>query len=141
MLLRDLTKVWISEYEEINDHGEKTKKWKFKKEILTIKDVENMTVKELEQTKIKELIKKEDDGTANLNIQQDVNELDRNSAGVVDYSILNARTTMDYNIKKGNGISFTDISKLENFVPDYTVTDCPKIGSTILYKLEKYNGD
>ena len=48
---------------------------------------------------------------------------------------------MDYDIQKGNGISLTDISKLDSFVPDYTVTDCPKIGKTILYKLEKYNGD
>ena len=109
MLLRDLTKVWISEYETINDHGEKTKKWKFK-------------------------------NVAWLNLQQDINELDRNSAGEIDYSIVNARTTMSYDIVKGNGISLTDISGTEGFIPDYTVTDNPKIGSTILYKLEKYNG-
>lgn len=30
MLLRDLTKVYISEYEEIEDHGETEKVWKFK---------------------------------------------------------------------------------------------------------------
>ena len=30
MLLRDLTKVYISEYEEIEDHGETEKKWKYK---------------------------------------------------------------------------------------------------------------
>ena len=48
---------------------------------------------------------------------------------------------MEYDIKKGNGISLTDISKISNFVPDYKVTDCPKIGKTTLYKLEKYNGD
>ena len=30
MLLRDLTKVYISEYEEIEDHGEPDKKWKYK---------------------------------------------------------------------------------------------------------------
>ena len=106
MLLRDLTKVWISEYEILNDHGEKTKKWKFK-------------------------------NVAWLNLQQDINELDRNSAGEIDYSI---RTTMNYDIKKRNGISLTDISKTEEFIPDYTVTDNPKIANTILYKLEKYNG-
>lgn len=116
MLLRDLTEVWISEYETINDHGEKSKKWKFKK-------------------------LKTKTGTAFLNLQQDLNELDRNSAGEVDYSIENARTTMNYDIQKGNGISLTDISNLESFVPDYTVTDCPKIGNTALYKLEKYNGE
>ena len=110
MLLKDLTKVWISEYEKINDHGETKKMWKYK-------------------------------GIAYLNLQQDLNELDRNSAGEVDYSIENARTDMDYDIQKGNGISLTDISKLDSFIPDYLVTDCPKVGKTTLYKLEKYNGD
>lgn len=110
MILRDLTKVWISEYEEIKNHGEKTKKWKFK-------DI------------------------AFLNIQQDINELDRKSTGEVDYSIENARTTANYNIDKGNGISLTDVSDEENFVPDFIVIDSPKIGNTILYKLEKYNGN
>ena len=110
MLVKDLTKVWISEYEKVNDHGETKKEWKFK-------------------------------NTAYLNLQQDLNELDRNSAGEVDYSIENARTDMNYDIQKGNGISLTDISKLDSFVPDYTVTDCPKIGNTTLYKLEKYNGN
>lgn len=110
MLLRDLTKIWVSRAEEINDHGEYTKTWKYI-------------------------------STAYFNMQQDINELDRNSAGEIDYSIENARTTMNYDIQKGNGISLTDISKLEKFTPDYIVTDNPKIGNTILYKLEKYNGD
>ena len=110
MLLKDLTKVWISEYDKINNYGETKKVWKYK-------------------------------GIAYLNLQQDLNELDRNSAGVVDYSIENARTDMDYDIQKGNGISLTDISKLDSFIPDYLVTDCPKIGRTTLYKLEKNNGD
>lgn len=110
MLLKDLTKVWVSEYKKLNDHGEDDKKWKYK-------------------------------SIAYLNLQQDLNELDRNSAGEVDYSIENARTDMEYDIKKGNGISLTDISKLDSFIPDYTVTDDPKIGNTTLYKLEKYNGN
>lgn len=110
MLLRDLIKVYISEYETVNDHGEKSKKWKYK-------------------------------GTAWLNLQQDINELDRKPSGEVDYSIVNARTTMNYDIKKGNGISLIDISQEENFVPDYIVTDNPKIGNTTLYKLEKNNGN
>lgn len=110
MLLKDLTKVWVSEYKKLNDHGEDDKKWKYK-------------------------------SIAYLNLQQDLNELDRNSAGEVDYSIENARTDMEYDIKKGNGISLTDISKIDSFIPDYTVTDDPKIGNTTLYKLEKYNGD
>ena len=88
MLLRDLTKVYISEYETINDHGEKSKRWKYK-------------------------------GIAWLNLQQDVNELDRKPTGEVDYSIVNARTDKEYDIQKGNGTN---------------------IGTTILYKLEKNNG-
>ena len=110
MLLKDLTQVWVSEYEKVNDHGEPKKVWKFK-------DI------------------------AYLNLQQDLNELDRNSAGEVDYSIENARTDREYDIQKGNGISLTDISKLDSFIPDYLVTDCPKIGKTTLYKLEKNNGN
>ena len=110
MLLKDLSKVWISEYEEINNYGEKEKTWKYK-------------------------------GTAYLNLQQDISELDRNSAGEIDYDILNARTDKTYDIEKGNGISLSDISEESSFIPDYKVTDNPKIGKTTLYKLEKYNGD
>ena len=106
MLLRDLTKVYISEYEEIEDHGETEKKWKYK-------------------------------GTAWLNMQQDVNELDRKSTGEVDYSTYKARTTNEYDIQKGNGISFEDITKLEEFKPQYKVTDKNKIGNTYLYICEK----
>ena len=106
MLLRDLTKVYISEYEEIEDHGEPEKKWKYK-------------------------------GVAWLNMQQDVNELDRKSTGEVDYSTYKARTTNEYDIQKGNGISFEDITKLKEFTPQYKVTDKNKIGNTYLYICEK----
>ncbi len=116
MLLRDLTEVWVSYYEEVKEHGERTKKWHYKPL----------------NTKTK---------TAFLNLQHDLNELDRNSAGEVDYSIVNGRTTMNYDIQKGNGISLTDISTQEKFKPDYTVTDNPQIGRTTLYKLEQYNGE
>lgn len=115
MLLRNLNEVWVSEYEKIDDHAEKIKKWKFK----------------AMNTKSK---------TAFLNIQQDINELDRNSAGEVDYSILKARTTSNYQIIKGNGISLTSIERLDKFEPEYIVTDMLKIGMTVLYKLEKNNG-
>ena len=106
MLLRDLTKVYISEYEEIEDHGEPEKKWKYK-------------------------------GVAWLNMQQDVNELDRKSTGEVVYSTYKARTTNEYDIQKGNGISFEDITKLKEFKPQYKVTDKNKIGNTYLYICEK----
>lgn len=106
MLLRDLTKVYISEYEEIENHGEPDKAWKFK-------------------------------GIAWLNMQNDVNELDRKSTGEIDYSTYKGRTTRDYNIQKGDGISFEDISKSEEFKPQYKVTDKNKIGSTYVYICEK----
>ncbi len=140
MLLRDLTKVWVSEYETINHYGEKSKKWHLKKEGLAVSDINSMPVKELNKIEVKELIAKNRKDIVWLNIQQDVNELDRKPTGEVDYSIENARTNIDYDIQKGNGISLTDISKLEYFVPEYIVTDKIKIGGTTLYKLEKNNG-
>lgn len=78
--------------------------------------------------------------TAYLNMQQDVNELDRKSTGEVDYSICKARTQQTYNIKKGDGVSLTNISKMDTFVPEYRVIDINQIGSTYMYRLEKCNG-
>lgn len=109
MLLRDLSKVWVSRAEEINDHGEYTKTWKYI-------------------------------STAYFNMQQDVNELDRKTSGEVDYSIYKARTTQKYEIQKGDGISFTDITKQESFIPEYRVMNINKIANTYVYRLEKYNG-
>lgn len=76
-----------------------------------------------------------------LNMQSDISELDRKTNGEVDYSIENARTDMEYNIAKGDGISLKDISKIEQIIPDYVVTDNPKVGRNTLYKLEKNNGN
>lgn len=106
MLLRDLTKVYVSEYEEIEDHGETEKVWKYK-------------------------------GIAWLNMQQDVNELDRKSTGEVDYSVYKGRTTKKYDIQKGNGISFENISSLKEFSPGYRIIDKNKIGNTYLFLMEK----
>lgn len=106
MLLRDLTKVYISEYEEIEDHGESERVWKYK-------------------------------STAWLNMQQDANELDRKSTGEVDYSIYKGRSTRDYDIQKGDGVSFTNISNSKEFIPEYRVLDKNKIGNTYVYRMEK----
>lgn len=140
MLLRDLKKVWISEYEEIKDHGEKTKKWKYKGRFALVQNIDKMPVEVIDQLPVGAL-DSDANGIAYLNIQQDINELDRKSTGEIDYSIENARTTMNYNINKGDGISLTDISTKDSFVPDFIVIDNPKIGNTTLYKLEKYNGN
>lgn len=110
MLLRDLTKVYISKAEEINDHGEYKKTWKYK-------------------------------SSAYFNMQQDLNELDRKSSGEVDYSIYKARSTIKYDIQKGDGVSLENISKKNNFIPEYRVIDINQIGNTYLYRLEKYNGN
>lgn len=106
MLLRDLTKVYISEHEEIEDHGETEKIWKYK-------------------------------GVAWLNMQQDVNELDKKSTGEVDYSIYKGRTDREYDIQKGDGISFKDISTTTEFKPEYRILDKNKIGNTFTYRMEK----
>lgn len=108
MLLKDLTKVYVSRAEEINEYGEYSKTWKYI-------------------------------STAYFNIQQDINELDRKSTGEIDYSIYKARTTKDYKIQKGDGISLIDISKLETFVPEYRVIDMNKIGNAYMFRLEKNN--
>lgn len=96
-----------------------------------------MSVKDLNKLEVYKMAKENNTGIAYLNIQQDVNELDRKSTGEVDYSRYKARTTKKYFINKGDGISFEDISNLEDFIPEYYVTDILKIGSTILYILEK----
>ena len=110
MLLKNLVKVYISKAEEINDHGEHSKKWKFI-------------------------------STAFFNMQQDINELDRKSTGEVNYDIYKARTDRKYNIENGYGISLTDISKNDEFIPEYRVLDQSKIGNNTTYRLEKYYGN
>ena len=87
----------------------------------------------------------DDVGTAYLNIQQDLDELDRNPSGLTDYGIWKARTTRDYDIRKGDGISLTppiyQNGYLTPIIPEYRVLDIQKIGSTTVYRLEAYNGD
>lgn len=79
--------------------------------------------------------------TAFLNLQQDINELDRKSTGEVNYDIYKARTDIKYNIENGYGISLEDISQSTEFVPQYRVLDQNKIGNNITYRLEKYYGN
>ena len=112
--LNKLTEVWVCTPVRENIDGEYTTVWNFK-------DISENGVY--------------------LNLQQDLNELDRNSAGDVDYDIQKARTTLNYNIEKGDGICLTDISKSDSIVPDYIVTSMPTIGNTRVYTLKKYNGE
>ncbi len=110
MLLKNLTKVYLSKAEEKKDHGEIEKTWKFV-------------------------------STAFLNLQQDVNELDRRSSGEVNYDIYKARTDRCYGIENGYGISLNDVSKSSKLVPEYRVLDQSRIGNTRMYRLEKYYGN
>ena len=85
-------------------------------------------------------------GTEFLNRQQDIDELDRNSAGEIDYEIIKLRTDKVLNIDKGDGISFTELEKDENDVvisgkPSYLVENKPSIGKTTLYTLITNNGE
>lgn len=79
-------------------------------------------------------------GETFLNVQQDVNELNRNSAGEIDYEIVKLRIDKKVNINKGDGISFNPLEVNEtleviNGVPDYIVKNKPVIGKTTLYTL------
>lgn len=110
MLLKDLTKVYISKPVRKKNHGEYEIRWIFIKE-------------------------------AYLNLQQDVNELDRNPTGEINYDIVKARIDKQYDIRNGYGISLKDIRKVEKIVPEYRVLDHSIIGDSYLYRLEQYHGN
>lgn len=71
-------------------------------------------------------------GTDYLNMQQDINELDRKSTGEVDYEIYKGRTDNKTIIEKGNGISF---GREDN--PKYKVLTKNKIGNCTTLRMEK----
>lgn len=77
--------------------------------------------------------------TVKLNAQQDVNELDRNSAGVIDYEVIKLRTDKPVNVIKNDGISFEMLE--EKAKPPYLVNSVTKIGNTILIICKTYKGD
>lgn len=80
-----------------------------------------------------------------LNIQQDISELDRNSAGTIDYNKLKIRTRVDENISKYDGISLIKLKIGDDGYtlssPDYQVVSSPKIGRTTIYTCESYHGE
>jgi len=76
-------------------------------------------------------------GTEYLNLQQDLNELDRNSAGEIDYSIYKGRTDKSTTISKGDGIYFIDISAITNPKPDYIVKGVIVIGKSTAITMNK----
>lgn len=82
-----------------------------------------------------------------LNAQQDIDELNRNSAGEIDYEIVKLRIDREVDIDKGDGISFSplevdeDNKVINDGKPDYLVENKPKIGKTTLYTLITNNGE
>lgn len=80
-----------------------------------------------------------------LNCQQDINELDVNSAGLIDYDKIKLRIDYDVPINKNDGISFKKIDIDENgYVtepPKYIVIAKPKIGKTTTFTCEIYHGE
>ena len=79
-----------------------------------------------------------------LNVQQDINELDRNSAGLIDYDRLKIRVDYDLDINKGDGISLSELNIEDGYTteaPKYRVVANPKVGRTTTYTCERYHGD
>ena len=82
--------------------------------------------------------------TFDLNIQQDVSELDVNSAGTIDFDRLKIRTDYDYGIEKNDGISLEELEISNGYTilpPKYMVIANPKIGKTTTYTCERYHGE
>lgn len=76
-------------------------------------------------------------GTEYLNLQQDLNELDRNTAGEIDYSIYRGRTDSTSIISKGDGIYLTNVSSSINPTPTYIVKGTVKIGKSTTITMNK----
>lgn len=84
-------------------------------------------------------------GKVYLNLQQDLSELDRNSAGDIDYDIQKGRTRKELNIAKGDGIYIVKIingvkekiSDVNSKFPEYVLEKKPQIGRTITYTFTK----
>lgn len=80
-----------------------------------------------------------------LNVQQDIGELDVNSAGLIDFDKIKIRLDYDLDIKKQDGISLKKLSLNEDLYakesPKYRVTTKTKIGKTIICSCEIYHGE
>lgn len=71
-----------------------------------------------------------------VNIQQDFNELDRNTSGAIDYESLKMRSNRLLPIENGDGISLE-----KNDKPKYIVKNKPRIGNLTVYTCTTYNGE
>lgn len=83
-------------------------------------------------------------GEYDLNVQQDLNELDKNQAGLIDYNIIKIRTDYDYPIEKNDYISFTQLTIVDGYTttsPEYRVENKIKVGTTTTYTCNLFNGE
>jgi len=78
-------------------------------------------------------------GTFLLNKQQDVNELDKNMAGYIDYEVAKLRTDKVFDINKNDGISFEKLKLDEK--PNYTVAGSLCVGRSTTYTINTYHGE
>jgi len=82
-----------------------------------------------------------------LNDQQDINELDKNASGVVDYDTLKLRIRKSIDLQKTDGISSVELAIDENQIvindekPQYTVESTNVIGKSHLFTCKTYNGE
>lgn len=70
-----------------------------------------------------------------LNKQQDINELDRKSSGIIDYERVKLRTTKNVDVQKGDGVSFNKTDDK----PTHRVISHTIIGNSHLIICENYN--
>lgn len=80
-----------------------------------------------------------------LNKQQDVNELDKNMAGYVDFEVIKLRTDKDFKIEKDDGVAFEELSVDEEGYainkPTHTVVGFLKVGRCTTYTINIYHGE
>lgn len=83
-------------------------------------------------------------GKLKLNVQQDINELDRNSAGLIDYDKIKIRYDRDISIEKNDGVSLTEISIVDGYLiepPQYIVKSKTKVGKGLTLVCEINHGE
>lgn len=82
-----------------------------------------------------------------LNDQQDINELDKTTSGIIDFDTLKLRTNKQYDISKTDGISRVELEidtndmVINDLKPQYTVESINIIGKSHLYTCKTYNGE
>lgn len=77
--------------------------------------------------------------TKKLNVQQDINELDKTPAGIIDYERIKIRYDKDVSIEKNDGISLEELKVKDNFTidkPKYVVVSKTKVGRNITFICE-----